>query len=228
MVLAHRRRLLGLIAAGAVAPALTACGGGGDDGSGDGPGRGRAVQVLNLDADFPTVDLAFGATTVWRGLPFQAITDGIALDFGSYTLGLRDPSTGRHFEFPFTVDDFSPATAVFYRNGASARLVLSPTGIGNYFDSAESLVADLSDNAGTTQRSTLGFEQTAQQVSRSTNCRLRLSRASDGVLVYDSGLRFRPDAMLIYPASPTTGLVSVIAITYGTSTSGAVVWANTL
>ena len=216
-----RRHLLGLLAAGA-ATALAGCGGGGDDRP-----PTRFVSVLNLNVDFPTADVTFGPTLVSQGLPFQALSLPVEVAHGTYDLGLTEPTRGRRFDFNLGVDATSPTLGVFYRSGASARLVLSPIGIANYFDSSETLIADLSDGAGNVETSSLAFEQVAVQVSRSANARLVLSRASDGVLVYDSALQRRTDALLIYRATQG-GLVGVIGVNYGPGGKSAVVWPNTL
>lgn len=218
-----RRKLIGLFAASA-ATALAACGGGGDY-----EPPTRLVWVLNLNPDFASVDVAFDATVVTFGLPFQALTPAIELAFGTYTIGLRNPSSGRTLHFDgIDVDDASPSIEVFYRKGTSARLWPSPSGIVNYFDSTESLIADLSDSGGNVQTSVLAFEQSAPQVSQSAACRLRLRRASDGVLVYDSGSRQRTGAILIYPSNPSIGLVGVVGLDYTFNAASAVIWPNIL
>ena len=220
-----RRNILGLFAAGS-ATALAGCGGGGD-GYDDAPTR--FVRVLNLNPEFPSVDVAIDATVVVTNVPFEALTPAIELVFGTYSIGLRDRASARVLYFDgFGVDDRSPSLEVFYRKGASARLGPSPLGIVNYFDSSESLVAELSDASGNTQTSVLAFEASAPQVSQSLNCRLRLRRASDNVLVYDSGSRQRTDAILIYPADASSGLVRAMGVNHTYSTASAVVWPNIL
>jgi hypothetical protein len=225
-----RRKIIGLFAASA-ATTLAGCGGGG----GGYVAPTRFVWVLNLEPDFATVDVSFGApgatsaTVVSPGLPFRALTLPIEIAFGTYSIGLRNPASGRTLFFDgFNVDNSSPSIEVFYRNGSSARLGPSPSGIVNYFDSPESLVAELGDGAGTVQSSLLAFEGSAPQVSQSAYCQLRLRRASDGVLVYDSGLQTRAGAILIYPADPVSGLVGVVGLSYTFNSASAVVWPNTL
>ena len=229
MTIDRRQLMIGLFASGAAAT-LAACGGGGSYAP-----PTRLVWVLNLDPEFAFVDVSFGATgatvaqVVSPGLPFQAITPPIEVAFGTYSIGLRDRSSGRTVFFDnFNVDNNSPPVLVFYRNGTSTRLAPAPTGIVNYFDSTETLVAELSDGAGTVQSSPLPFETSALQISQSANCQLRLRRASDGVLVYDSGLQQRSGTILIYPADPVTGLVGVIGLNYTFNSASAVVWPNTL
>ena len=218
-----RRKIIGLFAATAVT-ALAGCGGGDHH---DTPTR--LVWVLNLNPDFPSVDVAFDSTVVVGGLPFPALTPPIELVFGTYSIGLRNVLTGRTLFFDgFAVDDFSPSIAVFYRHGTSARLAPSPLGIVNYFDSSESLIADLDDGTGSVQTTVLAFEGSAPQASQSLNCRLFLSRASDQVLVYDSGLRERTDAILIFPADPVTGLVAVVGLNYSFDGATVVGWPNLL
>ena len=142
---------------------------------------------------------------------------------------MRDRNTGASFVFNgFQVDDFSPSVNVFYRSFRSARVGALVPGIANYFDSTESLVAELNDGTGNIQTNVLAFESSAAQASRSANCRLRLRRASDGVLVYDSGLQVRTSAILIFPADPVTGLVAVVAVNYNASAATAVSWPNIL
>lgn len=219
-----RRKFLGLFAAGATT-ALAACGGGGDYSN----VPTRFVWVLNLHPEFTSVDVALGPDVLVSGLPFPALTPRIEAEFGVYVLGLRDRATGRTLNFSdFTVDDLSPTINVFYRYGSSARLGASPVGIVNYFESSESLIADLDDGNGNVQTSVLAFERAAAQVSRSPNCRLRLSRASDDVLVYDSGLRQRADAIVVFPADAAVGLVGVVALNYTYSDANVVSWANVL
>jgi hypothetical protein len=220
-----RRKMLGLFAAGATT-VLAACGGGGDYYDGV---PTRFVWVLNVDPEFTSVDVALGRDVLVSGLPFRALTPRIEAEFGTYVLGLRDGPTGRTLNFSdFTVDDLSPTINVLYRYGTSARLGASPLGIVNYFDSPESLIVDLADGNGNVQTSVLPFERAAAQVSRSPNCRLRLSRASDGVLVYDSGVRQRTDAIIVFPADAVTGLVGVVGLNYTYTDATVVGWANVL
>jgi len=222
-----RRQFLGLFAAAGATTVLAACGGGGSADEGDLPTR--FLWVLNLDPEFTSVDVALGADVLVSGLPFKGLTPRIEAEFGNYVLGLRDRPTGRTLNFSnFIVDDATPSTSVLYRYGNSARLGASPLGIVNYFDSPESLIVDLDDGAGTVQTSVLPFERATAQLSRSANCRLRLSRASDGVLVYDSGLRQRADAIVVFPADPAIGLVGVVALNYDNSNVNAAGWANLL
>lgn len=219
-----RRKILGLLAAG-TAIALPGCGGGGSDDR----VPTRFVWLLNVNPDFSSADVAFGPDVVVSGLPFPSLSPRIQAEFGTYVLGFRDRPSGRVQNFSgFVIDDLSPSVDVFYRYGTSARLGRTPSGIVNYFDSPESLIADLDDGNGNVQTSLLAFERAAAQTSRSVNCRLQLSRASDGVLVFDSGLRQRPDAMVVFPADPSVGLVGVFALTYGASDPIPVRWANTL
>jgi hypothetical protein len=217
-----RRKIIGLFAAGA-ATTLAGCGGGYD-----GP-LTRLMWVLNLNPEFASTDVTFDATTVVSGLPFPALTSAFEIEFGSYRIGLRDRSSGRAFNFDgFLVDDYSPSTVVFYRHFTSARLEGSPVGIVNYFDSTESLVVELDDGTGSVQTTVLTFEGSAPQASGSANCRLRLRRAGDGVLVYDSGLRRRSDAILAYPSDPVSGLVGVVGLDYRFGNASAASWPNIL
>ena len=219
-----RRKILGLLAAGATT-ALAACGGGGDYSN----VPTRYVWVLNLHPEFSSTEVALGPDLLVTGLPFPGLTPRIEAEFGVYVLGLRDRPTGRALNFSgFNIDDLSPTINVVYRYGSSARLGASPVGIVNYFESTESLIADLDDGNGSVQTSVLAFERAAAQVSRSANCRLRLSRASDGVLVYDSGLRQRTDAIVVFPADATVGLVGVVALNYTGTDASMVSWANVL
>ena len=221
-----RRYFLGALAVGATG-VLAACGGGGSAYYDNVPTR--YLWLLNLDPEFTSVDIALGPDPLISGLPFRGLTPRIEAEFGNYVLGLRDRPTGRTLNFSdFLVDDAAPSLSVLYRYGSSARLGASPLGIVNYFDSPESLIVDLDDGAGTVQTTVLPFERATAQLSRSANCRLRLSRASDGVLVYDSGLRRRADAIVVFPADPSIGLVGVAAIDYGGSEVSAVGWANLL
>ena len=74
-----RRKIIGLFAAGA-ATALAGCGGG------YAPAPTRFVWLLNLNPEFPSVDVSFGATTVTLGLPFPALTARLEVEYGSYTV----------------------------------------------------------------------------------------------------------------------------------------------
>ena len=232
MTIARRQLMIGLFATGAGAT-LAACGGGGGGGGYVPPTR--LVWVLNLNPEFSSVDVSFGApgatsaTVVSPGLPFRALTLPIEIAFGTYSIGLRDPSSGRTVFFDnFNVDNYSPSVLVFYRNGTSTRLAPAPTGIANYFDSNVALNAELSDAAGTVQLTPLAFEASAPQVSQSAYCQLRLRRATDGVLVYDSLVQPRTGTILIYPADPVSGLVAVVGLNYTFNSASAVVWPNTL
>jgi hypothetical protein len=221
-----RRSVLGLFAAGA-ATTLAGCGGGGDVYYDDYPTR--FLWVLNLNPEFTSVSVALGPDVVITGLPFPALTARIEAQFGSYVLGLRDSLTGQVQNFSnVIVDDAAPSFYVFYSSGGTGRLGDTPSGIVNYFDSSESLIADLDDGNGNVQTSVLAFERAAPQISTSPTCRLRLSRLSDGVLVYDSGLRTRAGALVIFPADTTTGLVSVAAVNYNDTAANAVAWVNIL
>jgi len=219
-----RRKILGLLAAGATT-ALAACGGGGDYPT----VPTRFLWVLNLHPEFTSTDVALGPDLLVSGLPFPGLTPRIEAEFGVYVLGLRDRPTGRTLNFSdFTIDALSPTINVFYRYGSSGRLGASPLGIVNYFESSESLIADLDDGNGNVQTSVLAFERAAAQVSGSANCRLRLSRASDGIVVYDSGLRQRTDAIVVFPADATVGLVGVVALNYTSADASVASWANVL
>ena len=218
-----RRSILGLFAVGA-ATALTGCGGGGSDSI-----PTRFMWVLNLNSEFPSADVAFGPDPVSSALPFQALTPRIEVEFGVYSVGLRDRASGRTLYFDgFVVDDYSPSIEVFYRHGTSARLGASPAGIVNYFESPEALVVELDDGAGSVQTTVLSFEDSAPQASLSANCRLTVRRANDGVLVYDSGLRQRTGAILLFPSDPLIGFVGALGLNYSGSSAGAVSWPNIL
>jgi hypothetical protein len=221
-----RRKILGLFAA-AAATALPGCGGGD---SGGRPGvPTRFLWVLNLNPEFTAADVSLSSTLLVSRLPFPALSPRIEAEFGTYTVGLRDRNTGLSFDFPnFIVDDISPSVSVFYPRFGSARLGTVIPGIANYFDSNVSLVAELDDGAGNVQTNVLAFESSAAQASRSANCRLRLRRATDGVLVYDSGLQLRTSAILIFPADTQTGLVAVVGVNYSFTDATAVSWPNIL
>ena len=221
-----RRKILALFAATS-ATALAGCGGGGDGGGQGAPTR--FLWVLNLNPEFTSTDFSLSGNVLVSGLRFAELTPRIEAEYGSYSLGLRDRNTGRSFVFDrFQVDDFSPSVNVFYRFFDSARVGALVPGIANYFDSTESLVAELNDGAGNVQTNTLAFESSAAQASRSANCRLRLRRASDGVLVYDSGLQVRTSSIVIFPADPASGLVAVVGVNFNSSAANAVSWPNIL
>lgn len=229
MTIARRQLMIGLFASGAAAT-LAACGGGGSYAP-----PTRLVWVLNLNPEFPSVDVSFGAPgatvaqVVSPGLPFQALTLPIEIAFGTYSIGMRDTSSGLTVFFDnFNVDNYSPSVLVFYRNGSSTLLAPAPTGIVNYFDSNVALDAELGDTAGTVQLTPLAFNVSAPQASQSAYCQLRLRRATDGVLVYDSQVQPRAGTILIYPADPVSGLVAVVGLNYTFNSASAVVWPNTL
>ncbi len=222
-----RRRLIGLFAA-STATALAGCGGGGDYGAST-----RFVWLLNLNPEFPAADVSVGGTVIAPGLPFPGLTDAAEVEYGSYTVGLRERSNGNTQNFDrVRIDDFSPSLFVFYRRFGSTGLDASPPGIINYFDSNVALDVDLLDDAGGAQLERLAFEGSARQNSGSLNCRLRLYAAGSPVLVYDSGLRQRTDSILVFPrypaASPGSGQVAVVGLNYGPRNASAVAWPNLL
>ena len=222
----QRRQMLSCLAATATV-ALTACGGGGDGGF-DRP-LTRFMWLLNINPEVASADVRFGADTIATALRFPELTARVEIEFGAYSFTVLNRANNAAAIFDnVVVNGDSPELTVFYRKGNSVGLGASPLGIVNYFDSTETLVAELDDGAGVVQVSRLAFEAAAPQVSRSPNCRLRLRRASDRVLVYDSGLRFREDAILIFPADATTGLVSAAGLSYDRSNAQLVVWPNIL
>ena len=226
-----RRKIIGLFAASA-ATTLAGCGGGGY-GSGDIAPPTRFVWLLNLDPEFPSVDVSFGATTVTSALPFPALTPRFEVEYGSYSVGLRERSNGTTLAFDgVAIDGYSPSMFVLYRHFGSTRLGSSPPGIINYFDSDVSLDVDLFDDVGGVQLERLTFEGSAPQRSQSRNCALRLYAAGSPVLVYDSGPQQRTDSILIFPrdpaASPFSGQVAVVGLNYGFNSAAAVSWPNTL
>ena len=233
-----RRKIIGLFAAGA-ATTLAGCGGGGDVYV-DAPyvPPTRSMSLLNLNPEFASSDVMFGAVTVASALAFPGITLPFVADYGSYTLGIRNRASGVTQNFDsLPVDANSPSLFVFYRRFASTRLGSSPLvpGITNYFDSTVSLDVDLfDDNAGGAVQliDALAFEGVARQTSGSTTCRLRLYAAGSTTLIYDSGQQTRTDSIIVYPrfpaASPRSGEVSVIGLNYGLNSASAVQWLNLL
>lgn len=147
----NRRKVLALFGASATT-VLAGCGGGG----GDNPPPTRFVSLLNLNPEFQSADVAFGATTVSSGLSFPGLTQRFEIEFGSYTVAVRDRTTGSVQSFDNTiVDANSPSPLVFYRHFGSSRLSSSPPGIINYFDSSVALDVDLLDDTGGAQLETL-------------------------------------------------------------------------
>lgn len=218
-----RRKLIGLFAVGS-ATTLAGCGGGVEL-----VVSTRSVWLLNLNPEFPSVDVSYGPTTVVSGLSFPALTPRIEVDFGIYSIGLRNRASGRTLFFDgVRVDENSPSMQVFYRKGASARLGASPTGIVNYFDSPESLIVELDDGVGGLQTSVLDFESSTIQTSRSSICRLQVRRVSDRVLVYDSGLRQRTGSILLFPSDPLIGFVGAVGLNYDGNSASMVNWPNIL
>lgn len=225
----NRRKVLVLFGAGATT-ALAGCGGGG---SGDNPPPTRFASLLNLNPEFQSADIAFGNTTVGSALSFPGLTQRFEVEFGNYTVAVRDRTTGSVQSFDnVVVDDNSPSLLVFYRHFGSSRLGSSPPGIINYFDSGVALDVDLLDDAGNAQLETLPYETGVPQRSRSLNCVLRLFAAGSSVPVYDSGLQRRPDSILIFAryqaASASSGQVAVVALNYLSGSVSAVSWLNTL
>ena len=221
-----RRKIIGLFAASA-ATALAGCGGGDDT-----PPT-RFVWLLNLNPEFPSADVSVGGSTIASALPFPGLTSAAEVEFGSYTIALRERSTGVTQSFDgVLIDDFSPSMFVFYRHFGSTRLGASPPGIINYVDSTVPLDVDLYDDVGNVQLERLEFEGSANQTSASRNCTLRLYAAGSTDLIYDSGLQQRTDSILVFPrypaASPLSGQVAVIGLNYGSNGAGAVIWPNLL
>ena len=222
-----RRGVIGLFAASA-ATALAGCGGGGHYAA-----PTRFTWLLNLNPEFESVDVSFGATSVASALPFPALTPRFEVEYGSYTVGLRERSNGFTQNFDLVaIDASSPSVFVFYRHFASTRLGSSPPGIMNLFDSNVALDVDLYDGVNNVQIETLEFEGSAPQNSPSQNCQLRLYAAGSPVLVYDSGLQQRTDSILVFPrfpaASPRTGEVAVVGLNQGFGSAAAVIWPNIL
>lgn len=221
-----RRKIIGLFAASA-ATALAGCGGGDDT------PLTRFVWVLNVNPEFPSADVSIGSTTIASALPFPGLTATAEVEFGSYTIALRERSTGVTQSFDgVLIDDFSPSMFVFYRHFGSTRLGSSPPGIINYVDSTVALDVDLYDDVGNVQLERLEFEGSANQHSTSRNCTLRLYAAGSTELIYDSGLQQRTDSILVFPrypaTSPLSGQVAVIGLNYGPNGAGAVIWPNLL
>lgn len=233
-----RRKIIGLFAAGA-ATTLAGCGGGGDVYV-DAPyvAPTRSMSLLNLNPEFASSDVTFGAATVASGLGFPGITTPFVAEYGLYTLGIsnRAPVVTQNFD-NLPVDGSSPSLFVFYRRFSTTRLGSSPLvpGITNYFDSTVPLDVDLFDETGGVQLvDALGFEGSAAQTSASGSCRLRIYAAGSPVLIYDSGpqLQARPDAIIIFPrfpaASSRSGEVAVVGVNYNVNGASVVVWPNDL
>lgn len=222
-----RRKIIGLFAASA-ATVLAGCGGGGDD-----TPLTRFVWLLNLNPEFPSADVSLGSSTIASALPFPGLTSAAEVEYGSYTIALRERSTGFTQRFDSVlIDNFSPSMFVFYRHFDSTRLGSSPPGIINYVDSTVSLDVDLYDDVGNVQLERLEFEGEAAQKSTSRHCSLRVYAAGSSELIYDSGLQERTDSILVFPrypaASPLSGQVAVIGLNYGPNGAGAVIWPNLL
>ncbi len=132
-----RRKVLALLGVSATT-VLAGCGGGG----GDNPPSTRFVSLLNLNPEFQSSDVTFGSITVGAGLPFPALTQRFEVEFGTYTVAVRDRMSGLVQNFDTVViDDNSPSLLVFYRHFGSSRLGSSPPGIINYFDSNVALTS---------------------------------------------------------------------------------------
>ncbi len=230
-----RRRFVGLIAA-STTTALAGCGGGlyAEFGSGWDSGSTSFVWVLNLNPEYSSADVSVGSATIAFGLPFTGLTMRSEFRGGFYDVALRDRPSGAAIGFDdVQIHANSLTLQVFYRHGLSARLASSPFGIVNYFDSSIPLDVDLFDDLGVAQNAILDFEASAGQASRSGNCTLRIYAApGSNVLVYDSGLQLRTDAILIFPRFPATSLraneVAVIGLNYGADSVSVFVWPNLL
>ncbi len=229
-----RRKVLALLASGA-ATALAGCGGGGDNGPYQAPPT-RFVWLLNLNPEFQTADVTFGATTVTLGLPFPLLTPRIEVEYGVYSVALRDPRDGFTLIFNgILIDANSPSVFVFYRRGDSAEFAPAPLGIVNYFDSAVPLDVDLFGAGNQGQLvDALPFEGVVQQASNSFDCELDLFAAGDPRLVYNSGVQSRTDSVIVFPrfpaGRPDSGQVAVVGLNFGFSSglATAVIWPNTL
>jgi hypothetical protein len=218
----ERRRILGWFAASA-ATALGACGGGDD------PPPTRFVWLLNLNQEFPSLDVSFGPTTVSTALPCPGLTPRLQVEYGLYTVSLRDQFSGVVEIFDdVRIDSQSPSIFVFYRHFASARLGTLAPEIVNFFDSTVPLDVDLFDGGNTVQGETLPFEGSAPQVSRSVNCRLQLYATGSPVLVYDSDLQPRTDSIVVYPRFPAGGEVAVVGLNFDGGSAAMVSWPNVL
>ncbi len=224
-----RRKVIGLIGASA-ATVLAGCGGGGYQ-----PPPTRFVWLLNLNPEFQSVDVSFGATRVTSGLPFQTLTPRFEVEYGIYSVALRDPSDGFTQIFDnVVIDANSPSVFVFYRSGTSARLAPAPLGIVNYFDSAVPLDVDLFDGVGNFVQlvDALRFEGVAAQVSNSFDCELDLFATGFPGLIYNSGLRPRTDSIIVFPrfpaGHPRSGEVAVVGLNHGLTSASAAIWPNSL
>jgi hypothetical protein len=221
-----RRKFIGWAAAGA-GTALTGCGGGGY------VPPTRLVWLLNLNPEFPAMDVSFGATPVSAGLPFTGLTARFEVEYGLYTVSLRR-SDGFTVNFDnVRIDDQSPSVFVFYRHFNSSRLGPSPAGIENYFDSTVALDVELFNGISSLpQVEVLPFEGNAPQDSSSLDCILHLYARGSSTRIYDSGLQERTDSILIFPRFPATharsGEVAVIGLNYGFGSATAVEWLNLL
>ena len=226
-----RRNILGLIAASA-ATALAGCGGGSD-----GPSS-RFVQVLNLNPNFPSTEIGIRNTIVAPIVPFKKLTGPIEVAFGTYTIAFRDRNGAVPPVFfdNIPANENSPSIEVFYRDfntvGLQGLLESSPPVVINFFDANEHLIVHLDDGFGTVQTKELAFLDSVAQSSLSPGCRLRVARASDLSLVYDSGplLDERPRAILLFPLvaafpfDPIFGRVGVIALNYSGANATAQEW----
>ena len=222
-----RRKVIGLIGASA-ATVLAGCGGGGYQ-----PPPTRFVWLLNLNPEFLEVDVSFGATTVAVALPFQALTARIEVEYGSYTVALRDRSDNFTVTFGVVIDATSPSVLVFYRRFLSSRLGSAPLGIVNYFDSTVPLDVDLFDGGNLVQLvDALQFEGSEPQVSNSFDCELDLFATGFPGLIYNSGLRPRTDSIIVFPRFPAglarSGEVAVVGLNHGLTSASVAIWSNSL
>ena len=225
-----RRKVLGFMAAGA-ATALAGCGGGG----GYQAPPTRFVWLLNLNPEFSSVDATFGATTVTSGLALGELSLRFEVEYGVYSVTLRDPLGGAPQIFDnVVIDSNSASVLVFYRAFGLTALAPVPLGIVNYFDSAVPLDVDLFDAVGPFVQlvDALPFEGVVAQVSISFNCELDLFAAGNPTLVYNSVLGPRTDSIIVYPrfpaGHPRSGEVAVVGLNFGGGAASAVPWPNTL
>jgi hypothetical protein len=222
-----RRQIVGLFATTAVSSAvatLAGCGGGGSasveiyDDPYEPPYRPTGYAwILNLHPEYTALDVDFNDTIVASNLPFRALSQRIELDPGTYTLGLQNQNSDFIASFGnYTVGDRRSRVNVIYRKGSVTQKSETPSGIVNYFESSEALVIELDEatTTGVVQTSVMPFETTAIQISPSPNCRLRVRRSSDGVLVYNSGVVKRARAIILFQTDPAFGYVGAVGVDY--------------
>jgi hypothetical protein len=228
-----RRNLIGLLATGA-ATSLVGCGGGGSVEIYSEPPPVQevpsSVWVLNVHPEFNVLEADFDGTNA-LSVPFQGLSRRVDLFPGRYNLKVRNRTANTATQFSYNAVTDLSSVEVIYRKNFNAYRDTTPQGLVSYFESSEPLITELDD--GTTsslvQRNVLAFESEVAQTYRSANCGLLVRRSSDNAVVYDSGVVSRPDAIVLFQASPSVGLIGALGLNYfDDNTATVTLWPNVM